>query len=243
MMTTAKSLEYKYYRSRPDWKNGTAEFHDMITQLLKSRRGDVLELGPGPSNPTSRKLASFARRLDGLDIDERACTNDALNEAFIYSGNEFPMEAGRYDVIVADYVMEHVEHPGIMMREVARVLRPGGAFAFRTPNSLHYVTLISRFTPHALHLLTANPARQRGKDAVDPYPTFYRFNSLSTVRRHAHSSSLIITELRLVEKEPSYLRFSRLAFRAGVLYERMVNASSLLAGMRANIFGVLHKPM
>lgn len=46
----------------------------------------------------------------------------------------------------------------------------------------------------------------------------------------------------LVEREPSYMMFSGLAFLLGYCYERLVNASEALATFRANIFAVLRKP-
>ena len=151
------------------------------------------------------------------------------------------MQDESYDLVVADYVMEHVEHPRLMLREIHRVLRPGGHFVFRTPNIYHYVSIISRFTPHLFHLATANKARQMDEDANDPYPTFYRFNSRRSMRSIAKQASMREVELRMVEKQPSYLQFNSLAYRGGVAYERLVNSTNALAGMRVNIFGVLAK--
>jgi hypothetical protein len=48
-------------------------------------------------------------------------------------------------------------------------------------------------------------------------------------------------DARLFEPEPSYLVFSSAAFLLGVAYERAVNGSDKLAGLRANIFGKLVK--
>ena len=234
-------LERKYYYSKPGWRNGTKEFHDLVTGFIVPEKSTVLEIGPGPENKTSAFLASRAARLDGLDIDERARTNPSLNSALIYDGGLFPLEGESYDVVVADYVMEHVEDPQLMLDEISRVMRPGGFFVFRTPNIYHYVSLVSRFTPYTFHRLTANRARQREVDAVDPYPTFYRFNSLRTVCAIAERSALREIEMLMVEKQPSYLKFNPWAFCCGVLYERFVNSTQMLAGLRSNIFGVLEK--
>lgn len=238
---SVEGLEDRFYRSKPGWRDGTAEFHDILVSLIGMRGGDVLEIGPGPENATSRMLASLARRLDGLDVDERARCNSAFKQVFIYPGREIPMESERYDVVVADYVMEHVQHPQTTLNEIHRILRTGGVFAFRTPNLLHYTTMVSRFSPHSLHVKTANLARKRPAGSMEPYPTFYKFNLPHTVQRLATSSGLRVIELRMVEKQPSYLQFSSLAYRVGVMYERLVNATPVLAGVRSNIFGILEK--
>ena len=47
----------------------------------------------------------------------------------------------------------------------------------------------------------------------------------------------------MVEKEPSYGAASRLLFYPMLWYERLVNFSDRLAGLRANIIGVARKPL
>ena len=241
-MSTHK-LEQKYYFDISDWKDGTSEYHEILSRYTPSKNATVLEIGSGPEDRSSAYVASRVAHLDGLDIDKRVLSNPDLREAFVYNGEEFPKEIAdeSYDLVVADYVMEHVEHPSLMMTEIHRILRPGGHFVFRTPNIFHYVSLISRFTPHSFHLAMANKARQRDDSSVDPYPTFYRFNSRRAVRTIATEAGLRDVELRMVEKQPSYLKFNSLAYRCGVAYERTVNSTLVLSVFRANIFAVLCK--
>ncbi|MFQ5505011.1 MAG: class I SAM-dependent methyltransferase [Planctomycetota bacterium] len=42
-------------------------------------------------------------------------------------------DPGSFDVVHANELLEHVEDPGTLMDEIARVLRPGGMAVFRTP--------------------------------------------------------------------------------------------------------------
>ena len=235
------TLEKRFYLSRPGWQDGSTEFHDLVRSLVENDGGFLLEIGAGGENRTSTLLASLSSHLDGLDIDERILTNPAHSNPRVYDGSSFPFEDEAYDVIVADYVMEHVQLPEAMLKEVRRVLRPGGSFVFRTPNLYHYVTLTALLTPHTLHLQVANRARRHEAGAPEPDPTFYRFNSVAKVRSLAQEAGLELRTLRLVEKQPSYLRFHPLAYRCGVLYERAVNSTPALARLRANIFGVLRR--
>ena len=46
---------------------------------------------------------------------------------------ELPFEAGSFDCVVASSVLEYVEDPTLVLREVARVLRPDGLMAFTVP--------------------------------------------------------------------------------------------------------------
>lgn len=236
-------LEQEYYFNKSNWVDGTSEYHELLSRYIASTEAVVLEIGSGPENPSSTHVASRSTYLDGLDVDERVLGNPALRKAFLYDGREFPKEIAdeSYDLVVADYVMEHVEHPRLMLSEIHRALRPGGYFIFRTPNIYHYVSLIARFTPHSFHLAWAHKARQRIEYAVDPYPTFFRFNSRRIIRSIAEGAGLRAVEMRMVEKQPSYLKFHALAYLCGVAYERTVNSTPVLSTLRANIFGVLQK--
>jgi SAM-dependent methyltransferase len=187
---------------------------------------DILEIGAGPSNPTSRYLSSLGR-LSGVDIDPAVRSNDALKEVRVLDTWTYPFADASFDACVSNYVLEHVEDPVAHLSEVGRILRPRGVYVFRTPNLYHFITLVSRNLP---------------REAPDPYRTYYRLNSRGAITRAATRTGLHARELRMVEKEPSYGMASKVLFLAFMLYERAVNSSELLAGLRVNIFGVLERP-
>ena len=159
----------------------------------------------------------------------------------MYDGVRLPFDDAVFDACVSNYVLEHVEHPREHFFEVARVLKPGGVYCFRTPNVAHYVALISRLLPHRIHLSWANWLRRLGDDAHDPYPTHYRANSVAAITRHARLAGLVLADLHYVEAEPSYGRSHPLLFYPMMLYERAVNATRMLAGLRMTIQAVLTK--
>jgi len=229
----------RYYRRRPGWIDGTTEFHGICASYLP-RGGRILEIGAGPSNPTSRFLAELGE-LHGVDPDPAVRANDSLSSAAAISEDHYPFESSWFDGAVSNYVAEHVSDPVSHLREVHRVLKPGARYILRTPNRYHYVALGSAFTPHRFHLLVANWLRALDSDAHDPYPTVYRMNSESALRTLAARTDFEVELLRHVEKEPSYGMAARLLFLAGMLYERVVNATDRLGALRANLFVVLRK--
>ena len=202
----------------------------------------VLNLGAGPAtNDPPRILKGEAARVVGADIDPVVLNNNELDEAVVTDGRKLPFADSSFDLVVSDYVLEHVEHPAAFLAEVHRVLKPGGSFFFRTPNLFHYVALISRATPHWVHAMLANRMRNLPADAHEPWPTFYRMNTRRALSRLARQAGFQEAELQMIECEPMYLTFHALPFLAGVAYERIVNSSDLFAGWRANIFGRLVK--
>jgi SAM-dependent methyltransferase len=232
--------ERRFYDRSRGWVDGTQEFHDLCATVLP-RGGSYLELGAGPTNRTSEFLASLGE-LHGLDPDPAVRTNTALSSAAVLEDDRFPFDEACFDGCVSNFVLEHVTDPASHLREVRRVLRPGGAYVFRTPNLFHYVALISAITPHRIHLRMANRLRNLPQDSHEPYPTRYRLNSRRAVRLQARRADLELESLRLIEKEPSYGMSSRVLFFTFMAYERVVNSTDLLSDLRSNILCVLRKP-
>ncbi len=223
-------------------KSGTIFFYSMIHRQLKPTMVALnLGAGPGPEDE-HHKLREYVSRVIAVDIDAAVVNNPDVDEAHVItSTSPLPLDSSSIDVIVSDYVFEHVEHPNVFLKEAFRVLKPGGRFFFRTPNLTHYVSLFSFFTPHSVHRLLANRMRGLPTEAHDPYPTFYRMNRPATLRSLATEAGFSRCDFSMIEGEPSYLLFNTFAFLMGVAYERLVSSQRLLEPFRANIIGYLGK--
>lgn len=234
-----EQLFQKYYYSRPDFVDGTSQLHQLCRKHIPAG-GQILEVGAGPSNPTSAFLSSLGN-VTGLDISDEVLTNRSLASAHLYDGGKVPFQDQSFDACVSDFVLEHVEDTRLHFGEIARVLKPGGVYCFRTPNVLHYVGIVSKLLPHKAHLAVANRLR-RLKEAHDPYPTYYRANTTRTIQALSQAAHLEIVKLAGIEPEPSYGRYHALLFYPMMFYERIVNSSDHLQNFRSNILGVLRKP-
>lgn len=231
-------LERFYSRAR-GWRDGTEEFHELCTTVIPPG-ARILELGAGRDNHTSSFLAQLGC-LQGLDPDPLVLTNPALTSAAVLRGSRFPFEDMAFDACVSNYVVEHVEDPVSHLSEAARVLKPSGVYVFRTPNRYHYVAVASALTPHWIHERLANQLRGLATGSGHPHRTFYRLNSRGAIRRRADQAGLVVEELRMIEKEPSYGFISPVLFLSFMAYERVVNSSPVFAGLRANILAVLRR--
>lgn len=235
-MISEKLVKYWYPGEQ---KNGTLHFYNWVRQHTNSQQS-MLNLGAGPAsrNPLKSFRGEVARVV-GADIDPIVLDNGQLDEAYIVDGTRLPFGKESFDIVLSDYVLEHVEFPEPFLGEVYRVLKPGGSFFFRTPNKYHYVSLIAQCTPQWLHEHLANRVRGLPGDAHEPYPTYHRLNSKRRIEALAKEIGFSQVVLQYVECEPSYLKFSAIPFLVGVLYERVVNKFDCLSGIRANIFGRL----
>lgn len=237
-MSTVALFE-KYYFKRPDFITGIQQFQDLILSEI-SGDSKVLEIGAGASNPVSQFL-SMNFRNEGVDVSDEIFTNEFVAKARTYDGTILPYGSESFDACVSYYVVEHIADPIGHLREVARVLRPGGAYLFCTPNLWHYVTLGSALLPHSFHRLLANRLRGLGPGAHDPFPTWYRVNTRNAIRKSAAAAGLPVSRLNMIEFEPCYGRWHGALFYPMMAYERAVNSSPLLAGFRVNIHAVLRK--
>ncbi len=232
-------LKERLYGNQID---GTSLFGHLVRDVV-SPASVVVDLGCGKGKPKTDVRAS-GRLVIGCDIDDTVGENSFVNVRVRGDAHSLPFRDQSVDVIVADFLFEHLADPRAVAREAFRVLRRGGAVAFRTPNLFHYVALISVATPHWFHELVAN--RVRGLHRSQPneiFETHYRMNTRRAVTRIFTQSGFVVDRLIMVEREPSYLMFGRLPFLLGMAYERVVNRYAHLGCLRSNIFGVFRKPL
>lgn len=192
----------------------------------------VLDLGAGAGITPFMDFRGQAAKVCGVDPDPRVLENPLLDEAKISTGESLPYADAQFDVVIANSVLEHLSCPAKVFREVSRVLKPGGFFLTKTPNKWHYVTLMSRMTPHWFHT-TYNSLR--GVVGEDVFPTFYMANTARDLEILARQSNLEMLKCSLIEGRPEYLRVFWPAYLLGTLYERLVNRYGFLQFIRVVI--------
>lgn len=199
----------------------------------------VLDLGAGAGIVEAMNFKGLAKQICGVDLDPRVETNPMLDEGRVADAGGIPYPDQVFDVVFADNVVEHLADPNGVFREVYRVLRPGGVFLFKTPNKTHYMPTIARVTPHRFHQFVN---RLRGRAEVDTFPTLYRANSATDVKQVAAATGFEVTSITRIEGRPEYLRLAWPAYLLGAAYERIVNASELLAMFRILLMAELQRP-
>ncbi len=98
---------------------------------------DVLELGCGAAE-WSRALTRLGARCVGLDNSEsrlararEALERDRLDVRLVHASAEsVPLPDASFDLVMADWGAPTFADPYLLVPEVARLLRPGGVFAF-----------------------------------------------------------------------------------------------------------------
>jgi len=99
-------------------------------------RGDILDFGAGTGRLTLRLLRSGRfRSVTGADLYAKG-TDLPADVRWIEGdlNDRLPVAAASFDAIVAAEVIEHLENPRAVCRELFRLLRPGGLVLVSTPN-------------------------------------------------------------------------------------------------------------
>jgi SAM-dependent methyltransferase len=183
------------------------EYYREVERRLPPQ-GRVLDLGCGANT----SLEGF--RQPGLEIwgaDLQAHPQLRHPEWFRLLGpsGAIPFANDTFDLVCCLWVLEHVQRPAVFLREVYRVLRPGGWLVAHSVNGQHYVAWIRRafdLVPHAV--VQRLVRRLYGRQEHDTFPTRYRLNTLPQLRREACRSGLTLEVLRRYSDLGWYFYFS-----------------------------------
>jgi len=109
-----------------------------IRELAPQLRGDYLDVGAGNGELIDRVLREFPVTVRACDYrDDLMTVGDLRVDVADLNTEPLPYEDASFDLVTCTEVIEHLEHFRSALREMARVLRPGGFLVITTPNVLN----------------------------------------------------------------------------------------------------------
>ncbi len=114
-----------------------ATMADLKRSLLGRLQGRVLEIGPGAGT----NLAYFSPDIHWIGVEPNLFTHPYLRqgaerhglkdiELYGQQAEQLPVEDGTLDAVVSTYVLCSVTNIDTTLKDIQRVLKPGGAFIF-----------------------------------------------------------------------------------------------------------------
>jgi 2-polyprenyl-3-methyl-5-hydroxy-6-metoxy-1,4-benzoquinol methylase len=167
----------------------TDAIYARIEQLIaeKGLGGRILDYGAGIGHLTRRLLA--CQRFERVSaVDMRGAPGDLASVVeWIEQDLNVPLPGcdNAFDVVVAAEVIEHLENPRLMIREIFRILRPGGTAIVTTPNNEswrsllalllrgHHVAFTDSCYPAHITALLRKDFTRIFQEAQFPAPEFY----------------------------------------------------------------------
>lgn len=164
----------------------------------------------------------------GIDPDWQAITRHrSIRRRVVGIIETLPYASCSFDLVSANVVVEHLKDPGLAFREVLRVLRPGGAFVFRTPSARSHFVRIARRLPQGVKLLLASRVIERRK-AEDIYPAYYLANTPDAIGDICKSVGFRRVSVTITKARGILGRFPRLNRVEKFLAARLSNCEGTL---------------
>lgn len=177
-----------------------------------------------------------AQKRIGLDVDEYAKENPIMDEVHIMAGELFPLPDACADVVTAQWVVEHVEHPDVFLREVHRVLKPGGSFVFMTTNIRCPLIYITSFIPLSVASFIRTKILNFSHD--ETFPRVYAMNSSKKLKKLAEEHGFEVVIIDHVESF-GYFRFSATTLWAYIQWTKLLR--KVTSEREMHIVGVFKK--
>lgn len=165
--------------------DGTIEFYGRVRSVI-SKESVVVDFGAGRGawycegdwtyTKTVRALKPDVSLLIGCDVDSAVLENRSTHQNIMLDGGRVPLPNESVDVVIADYVLEHIVNPRQFYDEINRLLKPGGLFCARTPHAANYVSIGARLIRNSRHSAFLKYLQPLRKD-VDVFPTAYKLNT------------------------------------------------------------------
>lgn len=182
--------DVEYHQNR--YARGLADVVEPETRWLDLGAGTKIH--GGWIGTDADDIARRAAILVGCDVVvEHLRCNEWLTAAVGADANFLPFADGSFDLVSANMVVEHLEHPRKVFQEVARVLARDGRFVFVTPNRHNPVVSISSLLlSRGARKAVARIYERRAEEHI--FHTYYRANTVGDIGR-------IIDELPLRPKQ------------------------------------------
>lgn len=229
--------------------DGTVRFFTFVwAAILRTGATKVMDYGAGrgafffKNTPNSgsllrkylQDLRNTGARVTACDIDpvvlDHPCSDEQVH---IDARQPLPFADDSFDIIVSDNTFEHVDDVGFTAAELIRVLRPGGYICARTPSKYGYVALTAAIIPNRLHTAALRYVQPRRK-AEDTFPTVYRLNTPTQLRRYFAGCAVYHF---YASSEPAYAFDNRFVYRAFLLLHRF-----LPGPLNTTLCAFIHKP-
>lgn len=105
----------------------------LFEKFFKKIKGKILDVGCSIGN----FLAINPNQIKGIDIDNdaiRICKKRGLNAQYMDLNKKLKFKKNSFEGIFCSHVIEHLPNPFFSLKEIWRILKPGGKMVLITPD-------------------------------------------------------------------------------------------------------------
>lgn len=207
------------------------EFYATLrANLSNAAQLEVLDAGCGNQFPIRLDRAC---QITGIDVSRESMQRSTRLDRYIVGDIQTHRFDQSFDLIVCMNVLEHVPEPIRAIRNLVSALKPAGVIVLGFPNPLSLKGLVTKFTPHFVHVIILKRVfgySKAGQKGHAPFPTHLRFElGAKPIVRRLREMGVTVVFLREFEgRQPTELRKrSRVLHSLYALACSIVSAASL----------------
>ena len=224
--------------------DGGIDFYLRVNSLLQESF-TVLDLGAGRGawfdddkceiRRSLRLIRGKVHEVIGADVDDAVTRNNSVDRCIVFGegGIREKLPENSIDLIIADYVLEHIADRNAFFKDINHCLRPGGWFCARTPHKYSYVALLASLVKNKFHKKVLEFI-QPDRKSIDVFPTTYELNTLTDVRKTFESWE---NRSFLFQPNPAYFFGSKVVYSLMSLFHKIFPSV-----VSANLFVFVKKP-
>jgi SAM-dependent methyltransferase len=114
--------------------------------------------------------------LNGIDISpDSAARNTSLSNIVIGDVQNYPLPRAAFDIVICWELLEHVQNPVAALSNLIAATKPGGTIVLAFPNPASLKGMVTRFSPHGLHVWLLRHfwgQKNAGRPGYAPFRTF-----------------------------------------------------------------------
>ncbi len=169
------------------------------------------QIVPSWASPLSEQetLVRRAGLFAGIDTDHALVEHPLLKYRVMAIGQHLPFRDESFNLITANMVFEHLEHPEEILREIHRVLSSGGKLIFHTPNFHYPYIFLASLVSDSIKKPLIRLLEQR--EDQDVFKTYYRSNTVKAIEDLAAAGGFEVNGIRVGGSVGTFQRLGPLA--------------------------------
>lgn len=187
-----------------DFKGAGELYCDLLKKHLR-KNDKILNAGCG-DQALAKPYLDNVNEVVGIDKIEPERVPSYIDQFVRADLIRLPLPDNYFDVIIAEWVLEHLQKPKIVLDEFKRILKPGGKIIFMTTNINSFLGVVSLLTPTFVHSTLKKICL--GISKKDTFPTKYKINTVNRIEKMFSDSGYQKLSLKTADAL-GYWRFSR----------------------------------
>ena len=218
------------------WRAGQERRLALIRAWAQVEGARVLVDGAGVGM-YSRHLEEAGAWVVSIDIDfpSMVAASQYTANCLTAAGERLPFAAASFDTVLSHEVLEHVQDDAAAMREIARVLKPGGRAVIFVPNRLYFFETHGHYWKGEYHFGNTpfiNYLPDRWRNQLAPHVRAYRKSDLKRL--------IAPLPLRIIHWTQIYPGYDNIIARQPALGKGVRGFTRMLEKTPLRAFGISH---